>query len=93
MIRLPSCPEQFRDEHISGEDFTGDECGFDLDEFAVDYSPDPEPELDLHEECRNFFVPDGTLSSLNAINGRPTEERPHQLAMATAIAHPAACAP
>ncbi|MBE6390667.1 MAG: DEAD/DEAH box helicase [Lentisphaerae bacterium] len=86
MIRLPDFPEQFRDEHIAGEDFSGDDCGFDLDEFAVDYSPDPEPELDLHEECRKFFCPDGTLSSLNAINGRPTEERPQQLAMASAIA-------
>ena len=42
--------------------------------------------LESEEECRNFFAPGGILSSLAAINGRPCEERPQQLAMALAIA-------
>lgn len=86
MIRLPEEPERFKNAFISDSGSPDEDYDFSLDEFAVDYTPDPEPELDLHEECRKFFTPQGVLSSLNAINGRPTEERPQQLAMATAIA-------
>ena len=63
-----------------------DDCSFELDEFEIDYTPDPEPELDVHEECRNFFAHGGILSTLSGINGRPCEERPQQLDMALAIA-------
>ena len=82
MIRLPDEPEKF--EQTLHSDAGND---FELDEFEVDYIPDSEPEIDLHEECRNFFSPGGTLSALAAINGRPTEERPQQLAMSIAIAN------
>lgn len=86
MIRLPDDSARFQNDFgVPADDFT-DDPPFDLDDFAVDYIPDPEPELDLHEECRNFFTPGGTLSTIAAINGRPAEERPQQLAMASAIA-------
>ncbi len=82
MIRLVDDPAQFMPEN----DFNGDECRFELDEFEVDYLPDAEPEIDLHQECSNFFAPGGKLASIAAINGRPAEERPQQLSMALAIA-------
>ena len=82
MIRLPDASSQF----IPEDDFTGDDYRFELDEFEVDYMPDAEPELDVHQECRNFFAPGGKLASIAAINGRPAEERPQQLSMALAIA-------
>ena len=94
MIRLPDASSQF----IPEDDFTGDDYRFELDEFEVDYMPDAEPELDVHQECRNFFAPGGKLASIAAINGRPAEERPQQLSMALAIAdalqkgvHPNGC--
>lgn len=82
MIRLPDDPSQF----MPNNDFSDTEYRLDLDEFEVDYTPDAEPELDIHLECSNFFAPGGKLASIAAINGRPAEERPQQLAMALAIA-------
>ena len=86
MIRLPDEPPRFPSGNGDWNDDISPDAAFDLDEFAVDYTPDPEPEIDLHEECRKFFEPGGVLSSISAINGRPAEERPQQLAMAAAIA-------
>ena len=92
MIRLPNDPADFSGDRNFDADFpTGEECGFDLDEFAVDYMPDPEPEINIHEECRKFFEVGGTLSTHSAINGRPAEERPQQLAMSLAISDALQC--
>ena len=54
-------------------DFSDTEYRLDLDEFEVDYTPDAEPELDIHLECSNFFAPGGKLASIAAINGRGGE--------------------
>ncbi len=99
MIRLPDDSNRSLPENTpasTGSTFDLDQFQVDYtpefeyraepDEFEMDYTPDPEPEVDIHQECRNFFSPGGTLASLAAINGRPTEERPQQLAMAIAIA-------
>ena len=48
MIRLPDDSARFQNDFgVPADDFT-DDPPFDLDDFAVDYIPDPEPELDLH---------------------------------------------
>ena len=62
-----------------------DICSFSTDEFEIDYTPDPEPEIDLEAECREIFSPGGKLAANNTINGLPCEERPQQLEMALAI--------
>ena len=71
-FKLPDDPSQFMPDN----DFSDTEYRLDLDEFEVDYTPDAEPELDIHLECSNFFAPGGKLASIAAINGRPAEERP-----------------
>ncbi len=60
--------------------------GFSPDDFAVNYIPQSAVEVDLHEECKTFFSPGGTLAQSAGINGAPCEERPQQLIMALAVA-------
>ena len=72
------------DFEISDGDFQ-DFSSFVTDEFEIEYTPDPEPEIDLEAECREIFSAGGKLTKNNTVNGLPCEERPQQLEMALAI--------
>ena len=72
----------FLADAAGAEDFDG----FDPDDFAVDYLPERECQVDLRSECEAFFAPGGTLARSGGVNGAPCEERPQHLTMALAAA-------
>ncbi len=86
MIDLPFDREVF----CSGGPGEEEDASFDISELGADceveYDPENElpPPVELVERCREFFRPGGTLSQAD-FGGRPSEERPQQLAMAEAI--------